>query len=78
MVRKLEDLRATPDEVLIREHDEIAVHTSVGTGYYMEELTRRDQQRAIQASQKLATASFWLTVANLLVAVVAVAIALRA
>lgn len=76
MVRKIEDLRATPDEVLIDEHDRHAVNTSVGTAYYMDELQRRQVERSMQASHRLAVIGLVLSVVNAIVAVVAVVIAL--
>ena len=72
----IEALRAASDDDLIRLHDQAATHTVVGTAYYMDELHRRDQVRAIESSHRLAVASFWLTVVNAMVAVVAVVIAL--
>lgn len=44
MVRKLHDLRALDDEVLIAEHDQHAEHTFVGTDYYVNELDRRSRE----------------------------------
>lgn len=78
MVRKIGELRATPDEVLIDEHDRQAVNTSVGTGYYMDELQRRQVERSMQASHRLAVIGLVLSVVNAVVAVVAVVIALSA
>lgn len=57
MVRSIRDLRNTSDDELIREHDEHARHTSVGTGYYMEELDRRSRERSTEASNRLARQS---------------------
>lgn len=78
MVRKIEDLRETPDEVLIAEHDRAATHTSVGTDYYMQELDRRSRERAAAESHALARRTFWLTVANAVLSVLAVVIAVIA
>ena len=78
MVRKIADLRATPDEVLIKEHDEQAVHASVGTPYYVDELQRRQVERSMRASHRLAVIGIVLSVLNAIVAVVAVVIALNA
>lgn len=78
MVRKIEELRATPDELLIDEHDRQAVHASVGTSYYMDELQRRQVERSMQASHRLAFIGLVLSVVNAIVAVVAVVIALAA
>ncbi|MCW2763616.1 MAG: hypothetical protein JWR85_3817 [Marmoricola sp.] len=78
MVRKIDDLRATSDEVLIAEHDQLATNTSVGTSYYMEELQRRQVERSMQASHRLAVVGIVLSVLNAIVAVVAVVIAIAA
>ena len=78
MVRKIADLRATPDEVLIKEHDEQAAYASVGTAYYVDELQRRQVERSMRASHCLAVVGIVLSVLNAIVAVVAVVIALNA
>jgi hypothetical protein len=74
----IEQLRSASDGDLITLHDQAAEHTVVGTAYFMDELHRRDQVRAIASSHKLAVASFWLTAVNSVVAVVAVIIAMLA
>lgn len=71
MVRSIKTLRETPDEQLIAEHDQLAQNTVVGTQYFMDELNRRVQQRALEAADGLARRAFWLTVANTVLAVVA-------
>lgn len=71
MVRTIKQLRETPDDVLISEHDKEAVNTFVGTGYYIDELERRDRRRAIEASDRLARGAFWLAIANTLLAFIA-------
>jgi hypothetical protein len=72
MVRKINELRATPDDVLIAEHDAAAVNTIVGTDYYMEELDRRSRDRFTQQSHQLAQRTYWLAVASAVLSVVAV------
>jgi hypothetical protein len=72
MVRTIAELRQTSDEDLIAEHDRVAVHTSVGTAYYMDELERRSRDRATRAAQTLAQRAFWMTVASTVLALVAV------
>ncbi|MGA6128822.1 MULTISPECIES: hypothetical protein [unclassified Microbacterium] len=57
MVRTIDQLRAASDEELIAEHDRHAKHTSVGTGYYMEELDRRSRERSTEAANRLAAES---------------------
>ena len=78
MVRSIAELRDTPDEVLIAEHDAHAVNTSVGTDYYMEELERRSRDRATEAANRLARASFWLSVVNAVLALAAAVVAVIA
>ena len=74
----ISELREVPDDQLIELHDKIAANTFVGVNYYLDELRRRDQMRAMESSHKLAKASFWLSIVNAVVAVVAVVIALAA
>src|SRR5665811_1547597 len=52
----IKDLRNTSDEELIRLHDSMAANTSVGVNYFLDELKRRDQQRAGESSERLARA----------------------
>lgn len=85
MSRSLSDLGALSDAQLIAEHDEHAKHTVVGTSYYVEELSRRAQERDTKAMQELARAShrlsvrtFWLTVASTVLSVLAVVAAFAA
>lgn len=78
MVRKIEELRATPDEVLIAEHDGKAEQTSVGTDYYVDELERRSRERAAGRSHELAVRAFWLAVATSVLSVVAVVVSVLA
>jgi hypothetical protein len=78
MVRKIRDLRQTPDEVLIAEHDELAVRTSVGTDYYMDELERRSRERSADESHRLAKRSFALAVTTSVLSIVAVIVSIVA
>src|SRR3712207_1487739 len=85
MVRKIADLRTTPDDVLIAEHDAAAVHTHVGTDYYVEELERRSRERSSERSQELAMEShrlanrtFWLTVATSVLSLIALVVSILA
>ncbi len=78
MSHTIEQLRAAPDDELVRLHDKLAEHTITGVTYYLDELQRREQLRAMQSSQMLALASFVLSAANAVVAVVAVVVALAA
>ena len=69
-------LRALTDDDLVEKYDATAVNTGVGLDYYREELQRREQAAANQASDRLARASLRLACATLVLSVVAVAIAL--
>ena len=74
MSHKIRDLRALSDERLVKLHDELAVNTQVGIGYYLDEFRRRETAAAMAASNKLARASFILTVFNAILAVIAIAV----
>jgi hypothetical protein len=65
------ELKEMPDEQLIAEHDDQAKNTVAGTQYYVDELNRRVQQRALEAADRLARRAFWLTIVNTVFAVVA-------
>lgn len=78
MVRSIKALQETPDGQLISEHDELALHTVVGTQYYVDELGRRTQQRALEAADRLARRAYWLAVANTVLATVAAIVAVIA
>jgi hypothetical protein len=85
MIRKIVELRATPDDVLIAEHDAKADNTYVGTDYYMEELERRSRDRAAEESHRLAMEShrlanrtFWLTVATSALSLIALVVSILA
>lgn len=81
MTYKLQDLRAASDEELIALHDALAEHTVPGAKYYLDELARRDQERANATMLRLTermTRLTWiiaiLTLANvILVAIAALA-----
>jgi len=85
MSYSIEKMRALSDEQLIAEHDDVAVHTIVGTDYYLSELERRSRDRATEASNrlaadsvKLARATFWLTVVSTVASTAAVVISVVA
>ncbi len=78
MSHTIERLRAASDDDLIREHDKVATHMQAGVDYFLDELRRRDQARAMRTSQRLAFASFVLSAINAVLAVVAVVIAVQA
>ncbi|TFC92049.1 MULTISPECIES: hypothetical protein [Cryobacterium] len=76
MSQSIESLHAMSDAEVIAEHDAVAKSTSVGTAYWMDELERRSRDRSTAASNRLATASFWLSIVSTVIAVVAVAVSL--
>lgn len=85
MVRRITELRATPDDVLIAEHDAAATNTYVGTDYYVEELDRRSRERSSEESHRLALEShrlanrtYWLTVATSVLSVIALVVSIIA
>jgi hypothetical protein len=49
MSETLAELRSLSDDDLIRRHDELAKRTAVGTNHYLQELSRRDQDRQTRA-----------------------------
>ncbi len=76
MAHTIRDLRAATEDELVELRDQSAVNTQVGVNYYLDELRRRDQASALEASHKLAVASFRLTIVNAVLAVAAVVISL--
>ena len=78
MAMTLQQLRDASDEDLIKAHDDIAHALNPSVSYYLDELGRRDTERAIRADQKLAKYILYLTVANGLLAVVSICVALAA
>ena len=62
MSHTLKELRSLHIEELVVLHDEAAEHTIVGTGYYLDELARRDQERANKILIRLTWALVALTV----------------
>ena len=71
MARRLEELRGMTDAELIAEHDRVAPNMEPGTDYYVDELNRRFQERVTKAA-------FRLTVANTILAAIAVIVAVVA
>ncbi|MGZ6800161.1 MAG: hypothetical protein ACXVGR_10040 [Mycobacteriaceae bacterium] len=78
MAMTLQQLRDASDEDLIKAHDDIAHALNPSVSYYLDELGRRDTERAIRADQKLAKYILYLTVANGLLVVVSICVALAA
>ena len=78
MSMKFAALKATSDEQLMDYHDQLAENTSVGINYYLDEIRRREFQRAAETSAELARRAYWLTVASTGLAVVSVIVAVIA
>lgn len=53
------ELRKISDDELIDQHDKESKYTVVGTGYYLEELARRDSQRV---NDSMLRCTRWITV----------------
>lgn len=54
MSMTFEELRQTTDEELVRAHDRHAKNTVVGTGYYLDELKRRESNRMNERMAEIA------------------------
>jgi hypothetical protein len=78
VTRKISDLRKASDDDLIREHDKLARHTHVGTAYYLDELDRRERNRAMKVTEDLARGAYRLTWSNTVLAAVAAVAAIIA
>ncbi|MBG0567997.1 hypothetical protein [Actinoplanes aureus] len=78
MSKNIEQLRNTPDDDLVKEHDELPKHTAVGVNYYLSELDRRERNRAMKATENLARNAYRLSWANTIMAGVAAVAAIIA
>lgn len=78
MIRSFDELMKATDDELKAEHDKHAIHTYVGTAYYADELNRRAADRITQATIQLARRTYWLTIANSVLATVAAGAAVTA
>jgi hypothetical protein len=74
----IKDLRSISDEELIRLHDALAVNTSVGVDYYLEELQRREQRRANEISERLSRRVVVLTLVNTAAVILALGVSVLA
>lgn len=72
MVYSIKELRELDDEQLIREHDDKAKNTSVGTQYYMDELDRRSRGRNEKAMLKLTVVSTVTSIVAIIIGVIAI------
>lgn len=81
MSETLAELRALSDDELVGRHDQLAKHTVVGTNHYLQELTRRDQDRQTQAMLRhtrwVTVMTGVITIATIVNVVVALLILLR-
>jgi hypothetical protein len=68
---KFTDLEQMTDDQVRELYDRTAETTVVGLSFYLDELRRRDTERAIRASNDLARKAFWLGVVNGVFALVA-------
>lgn len=66
------------DEELVNWQDEVATGRAEGHDYYLGELRARQQNRAIEASDRLARRAYWLTVASTGLAAIAAVVAIIA
>ena len=57
MTFSLAELRSVSDEELIGAHDHLSKTTGAGESYYLEELARRDQQKATETMEQYARGS---------------------
>ena len=70
--KTIAELQALSDDELVRQHDVLAASTSVGTGYYLDELRRREADRQGERMLRLT----WIVTALTVVNVVTVTISL--
>ncbi len=85
MAPKWQAVQQMTDEELYALYDQVAEHTTVGLSYYRDEITHREFERASKAAHELAAASLTeakasthLAKMNMIVAIVATAIAIAA
>jgi hypothetical protein len=71
-------LRACSDDELIAAHDSMVPNVSVGISYFLEELRRRDADRAEAAAYELGRRAYWLSIINGVLAMVSAAAAVTA
>lgn len=79
MIPRYSELRALSDEELISRYDKAAENSVVGTGFYRDELFRREQERQVQQMirftkqlRNMTIAIVFLTVANIVLVAVTV------
>ena len=77
MAHSLYELRNLTDDEVVRRHDDQAKTTVVGTQYYLDELTRRYQERQTKAILRLTKWSVGMTVVITVAIIVNLAIAVN-
>ena len=68
--KTIAELRSRSDEELIEQHDVLAKGTGVGTGYYLDELRRREADRQGERMLRLTWIVTALTVVNVAAVIV--------
>ena len=69
MSESLHQLRALPDDELIKRHDNLAPTTAVGTRYYLDELNRREQ---IRQTDVIRCYTKWITYMTIVITIATV------
>lgn len=72
MVYSIKELRELTNEELIKEHDNKAKNTVVGTQYYIDELDRRSRDRNERAMLKLTIVSTATSIIAITISVIAI------
>jgi hypothetical protein len=77
MTRSIRELRNTPEDVLIRDHDVLAESTVAGVDYYLNELARRENLRQqatmIKLTYAIAVMTLIVTIATIVNLIVFIA-----
>lgn len=71
--KTIAELQALSDDELVKQHDALAASTSVGTGYYLDELRRREVERQSERMLRLTWIVTVLTVVNVVAVFVSLA-----
>jgi hypothetical protein len=71
--KKISELRSLSDDELIRQHDMLTATTTAGTGYYLDELHRREVVRQGRLMLRLTWVVTALTAVNVVAVVVSLA-----
>jgi hypothetical protein len=71
-IPKYRELNNLSDEDLIEKYNEAAEHTVVGTGFYLDELVRRDNVRESKRMLRVSEISLIVAFISLVVAMIAI------